>query len=74
MVAQYFAQLDDDNIVIRVAVVTQEFLDANPERYTGVWVETFMNAPNKTYAAAGYTYDFDTQDFTPPPSPEPIEP
>ena len=74
MSRQYFAQLDDDNIVIRVAVVTQEFLDANPERYTGVWVETFFDTAGKTYAGVGYTYDEATQDFVAPPSPEPIEP
>ena len=70
MVAQYFAQLDANNVVIIVHVVTTEFMQENPERYPGVWVETFFNAPNKTYAAAGYTYDFDTQDFTPPQSVE----
>ena len=74
MVAQYFAQIDDNNVVIDVAVVQQEFLEANPERYTGVWVETFIDTAGKTYAGIGFTYDEATQDFTPPPSPEPIEP
>jgi len=62
----YFAQLNNDNIVIDVHVVTQEFIDANPDRYTGVWVETFYDDPNKQFAAIGYTYSYDTQDFTPP--------
>jgi hypothetical protein len=35
MERQYFAQIDDNNIVTKVAVVQQEFLEANPERYTG---------------------------------------
>jgi hypothetical protein len=39
----------------------------NPERYPGVWVETFFNTAGKTYAGIGYTYDYDTQDFIPPP-------
>jgi hypothetical protein len=69
----YFAQLNNENIVIDVHVVTQEFIDANPDRYTGVWVETFYNNPNKTYAGLGWTYDFDTQDFIAPPIPEPID-
>ena len=69
----YFAQLNDENIVIDVHVVSQEFIDANPDRYTGVWVETFYNNPNKTYAGLGWTYDFDTQDFIAPPIPEPID-
>ena len=72
MSAQYFAQLDDNNVVVHVAVVTQEFLEANPERYQGVWVETFFDTEGKTYAGVGFTYDYDTQDFTPPP--EPVEP
>lgn len=73
MVAQYFAQLDNENIVINVHVVTAEFMAANPDRYPGVWVETFIDDTH-TYAGVGYTYHYDTQDFTPPPSPEPVEP
>jgi len=68
---QFFAQLDENNVVIDVHCVTQEFLEANPDRYPGVWVETFFNTDDKTYAGIGFIYDFDTQDFTPPP---PIEP
>ena len=74
MVAQYFAQINADNIVTNVAVVTTEFLNANPELYTGTWIETFIDNPNKTYAGIGYTYDYATQDFTAPiqPEPEPV--
>ena len=64
----YFAQVTN-NIVTDVHVVTQEFIDANPERYPGLWVETFYNAPNKTYAGIGYTYDPITNDFIAPPAP-----
>lgn len=67
MKQQFFAQLDENNIVIDVHCVTQEFLEANPDRYPGTWVETFFDTPNKTYAGIGWTYDYDTQDFTPPP-------
>ena len=74
MVAQYFAQIDENNIVTHIAVVQKEFLEANPERYTGTWVETFFDTAGKTYAGIGYTYDEVTQDFVAPPSPEPIEP
>lgn len=73
MSAQYFAQLDDNNVVIDVHVVTQEFIDANPERYTGTWVETFFDLPNKQYAGIGFIYDETTQDFVPPVI-EPVEP
>ena len=73
MSAQYFAQINDNNVVTHVAVVQQEFLEANPERYPGTWVETFVDDPNKTYAGFGYIYSYDTQDFTPPPQSEPID-
>jgi len=73
MVAQYFAQIDNNNIVINVAVVTAEFLTANPERYKGIWVETFFNTDGKTYAGVGFTYDYDTQDFTAPVYVEPVD-
>lgn len=63
----FFAQLDENNVVIDVHCVTQEFLEANPDRYPGTWVETFFDTPGKTYAGIGFTYDFDTEDFTPPP-------
>ena len=73
MIAQYFAQIDANNVVTNVAVVQQEFLQTNPERYTGTWVETFFDTAGKTYAGIGYIYDYDTQDFTLP-LPEPDKP
>jgi len=63
---QYFAQLNENNIVIHVAVVTYAFMQDNPDRYPGTWVETFYNVPNKTYAGIGFTYDPTTKDFTAP--------
>jgi hypothetical protein len=66
MSAQYFAQINDENIVIDMAVVTAQFMEANPERYPGTWVETFIDVPDKTYAGVGYTYDPETNDFTEP--------
>lgn len=63
----YFAQLDENNIVIDVAVVTAEFMAENPDRYPGVWVETFVNLPNKNYAGIGYTWN--GTDFVPPVAP-----
>ena len=65
MVAQYFAQLDENNVVTRVAVVQQEFLEANPERYQGVWVETFFDTAGKQYAGVGHEYLPDTKNFRP---------
>jgi len=63
---QYFAQIDDTNVVLQIAVVTHGFMAANPERYPGTWVETFISIEGKTYAGIGYTYDPDTQDFVAP--------
>ena len=73
MSAQYFAQINENNIVIDVAVVTSEFMAANPDRYSGTWIETFIDDPNKTYVGVGYTYNETTQDFEPPYI-EPTEP
>ena len=72
-IPQYFAQIDDNNIVIQVHVVDRLFLEQNPERYPGTWVETFTDLPNKTYAGVGYTYDYETKDFIAPPTPTPID-
>ena len=73
MSAQYFAQIDNNNVVLTVHVVTAEFMAQNPDRYQGVWVETFFDDPDKKYAGVGWTYDYDTQDFAPP-YVEPVEP
>ena len=72
---QFFAQINENNVVIDVHCVTQEFLDANPERYTGTWVETFFNTDSKTYANIGYIYNETTKDFFDPNPPiiEPVE-
>ena len=67
---QYFAQINDENIVTNVAVVTSEFLEANPERYQGVWVETFIGVEGKTYAGIGYTYKEASNDFVAPVVPD----
>ena len=71
-IPQYFAQINSDNIVINVAVVTHLFMAENPTRYPGTWVETFINLPNKTYAGIGYTYDAANQDFIAPPPKPPL--
>jgi hypothetical protein len=66
MSAQYFAQINEENIVQTVHVVTAQFMEENPERYPGIWVETFVDIPGKTYAGIGYTYDPLTQNFNAP--------
>lgn len=74
MIRQFFAQLDDNNVVIDVHVVTAQFMAANPERYLGRWVETFFDTPGKNYAGVGMIYDEATTQFVSPPEPEPVEP
>jgi len=69
---QYFAQIDANNIVVFVSVVTAQYMAENPDRYPGTWAETFFDTVGKTYAGIGYTYDYATQDFTQPQSPLPI--
>ena len=54
--SQYFAQVTD-GVVTDVRVVTAEFMAANPDRYPGTWVETFIGVEGKTYAGIGYTWN-----------------
>jgi len=68
----YFAQIDSNNIVTDVRVVSAEYMSANPELYPGTWVQTYIDDPNKTYAGIGYTYDYATDNFYAPIAP--IEP
>lgn len=56
MSAQYFAQVTD-GVVTDVRVVSAEFMAANPDRYPGTWVETFIGVEGKTYAGIGYTWN-----------------
>ena len=69
MSAQYFAQVTD-GVVTDVRVVTAEFMAANPERYSGTWVETFIGVEGKTYAGIGYTWN--GVDFVAPIVEEPV--
>jgi hypothetical protein len=71
MSRQFFAQLDENNVVTTVHCVTQEFLETNPERYSGTWVETFFDTTGKTYAGIGFTYDAVNDVFVAPPALEP---
>lgn len=57
MSAQYFAQIDANNVVTNVAVTSAEFMAANPDRYQGEWIETFIGVEGKTYAGIGYLWN-----------------
>ena len=61
---QYFAQVID-GVVTDVRVTSDEFMAANPDRYSGEWHETFIGVEGKTYAGIGYTWN--GTDFVQPP-------
>jgi hypothetical protein len=75
----YWAELDANNVVTQVITgVDNPTIEGIP---TGDWYTNFVGAPcvqtwidrdDKTYAGIAYTYDYDTQDFTPP-YVEPVE-
>jgi hypothetical protein len=76
----HFAQLDENNSVVRVVVVNnQELLDDNGTEqeqkgiefceflFGGIWKQTSYNANfRKNYAGVGYTYRADIDAFVPP--------
>lgn len=67
--SEYYAQLNDENVVTAVAVTTAEFMAENPDRYPGRWVRTYHDRPDKQYAGIGLIYDETADDFVFPPSP-----
>ena len=62
--ANYFAEIDNSNVVIRVVVV--ETLVIAESLFGGIWKQTFMDDPTKNYAGIGYTYRADKDNFSPP--------
>jgi hypothetical protein len=69
----HFAELDADNIVVRVLVVPNEQENRGHDYLAtdlglgGTWVQTSYNATiRKNYAGMGYTYDSVRDAFIPP--------
>jgi hypothetical protein len=67
----HFAELDENNIVIRVLVgdnnLPNEGYDWFIENLGGTWVQTSYNANfRKNYAGLGFTYDSERDAFIPP--------
>lgn len=60
---QYFARIVD-GVVVDVRVTSVQFMAANPDRYPGEWIETFIGVEGKTYAGIGFTWN--GTDFAPP--------
>lgn len=67
---RYFARINDKNIVIDVRVTTPEFMAENPDRYPGVWIETFFDSVDKIYAGIGFIWNPQTKNFEYPPMPD----
>ena len=77
---RYYAELDTNNLVVQVITgVDDDTIEGVP---TADWYSNFVGAPcvetwidrnDKIYAGIGYTYSYETQDFTPP-YVEPVEP
>jgi hypothetical protein len=69
----HFAEIDKNNIVVRVLVVPDEAEDrgqdylANDLGLGGTWIQTSYNARiRKNYAGEGFTYDAERDAFIPP--------
>ena len=54
----HFAEIDNDNIVQRVIVAEQDFINSGAIGDSFNWVQTSYNGNfRKNYAGTGYTYD-----------------
>jgi len=64
----HFAEIDNNNIVIKVIVAEQEFIDSGAVGDPANWIQTSYNTHGgqhrlggvplrKNYAGVGYTYD-----------------
>ena len=69
----HFAEIDNNNIVLRVLVVNNEFEHrgqdflANDLGLGGTWIQTSYNSNmRKNYAGIGFTYDPVRDAFIPP--------
>ena len=75
-----FAQLNENNVVVHISVTTKEFMEANPERYTGVWVERNNANIGWTYNGTDFiapqpypSWTLDGNNDWQPPTPMPLE-
>ena len=73
----HFAEIDHNNLVVRVIVADQEFIDSGAVGHPSRWIQTSynMNAGihikgetplRKNFAGVGYTYDIERDAFIPP--------
>ena len=63
----HFAEIDNDNIVQRVIVAEQDFINSGLVGDSFNWVQTSYNGNfRKNYAGIGYTYDSTRDAFIAP--------
>lgn len=63
---QHFAQIIDGKVV-RVEKIDSATLRAYPDRYPGLWIETYPDGRDRgTFAGIGHNYDAATDTFYPP--------
>jgi hypothetical protein len=63
----HFAELDENNIVLRVIVAEQGFIDSGAVGDPSKWVKTsYTGKIRKNYAGIGYGYDHGRDAFIPP--------
>lgn len=61
---QYFAEIDQGNVVIRVIVAEQSFIDSGAVGNPSNWIETFEDGSSRhTFAGVGGTYDWQNDVF-----------
>lgn len=71
MYMSHFAELDENNIVLRVLIgdnnMPNEGYDWFVENLSGRWIQTSYNANfRKNYAGVGFKYDAERDAFIPP--------
>lgn len=73
----HFAEIDNDNVVLRVVVVDDEHEDRGNDylsldlKLGGKWIQTsYNNSIRYNFAGIGFKYDVDRDAFIPPRPPE----
>lgn len=73
----HFAQIDSNNVVIKVIVAEQDFINSGAVGDPSKWIQTSYNTKGgvhvlggiplrKNYAGVGYTYNEELDAFVPP--------
>ena len=64
---KYFAQVDENNIVIKVIVAEQDFIDSVMAGDPSLWIECSIDGTfRNVYPGVGYHYDVDHDIFYAP--------